>query len=726
MRFRLLPLGASLLIGGLHTFAVGQAAPPSAAPVGVAPSLPRVEITGAADTVDFSDSAAPRVVVPRAELSKYGDSRLADALQRVPGVNVEMSSGRPLIRLRSLGEGYTQILVNGEPTRPDFSIDSIPISTVERVEVLRVGTVDMRTAGIAGTINIVLRQTPRTLRREVKANVSSQQGRTSGVLDGFYGDTTGQLSYSLGAVLVRIVNEQPAVYEQSFTTAQGEQQLSRHIDRFELNQNESLTLMPNLTWRPREGESVRMENLFRLQRYKGLATDVRTTQLGSRPDLDSDTLEAENGATVLSTRLSWTRPLSSGSNVDVKLSASRVRREADSVLHGFREPSRQVLERLVSSLATDDSVLLSVAYRIPYTAGHAVSLGWDAEYTQRNEDRIQRETTSPDRTPQNLDEDYTARIRRVALFVQDEWEVSSATSLYLGVRWEGLQTRSTGNVVQPVTVRSSVVSPVLQALWNVPSSKDRVRLALGRTYKAPTTMELIARRWVVPDNTPASPNFQGNASLKPELAWGIDLSYEHQMAAAGSLTATVFSKRIENVILRDISFIDGVWVQQPANRATAKVHGVEFDAKINLSKLWEAAPAVDVKFNATGAWSRVEQVPGPDNRLDRQKPYSGNIGVDYRLASPAITVGANLGIVGGGWSRSSSTVSAYAPQERRADAYAVWKATPTTQIRLALARRSRGGSGVAEDRYVDDQGAFRQSTREPGVTTVRVGLELSL
>lgn len=59
---------------------------------------------------------------------------------------------------------------------------------------------------------------------------------------------------------------------------------------------------------------------------------------------------------------------------------------------------------------------------------------------------------------------------------------------------EGLKTRSSGNRLSPTGSRFSVLSPTFQLLWKVPEAKgDQLRIAVGRTYKAPTAKELIPR-----------------------------------------------------------------------------------------------------------------------------------------------------------------------------------------------------------------------------------------
>ena len=72
------------------------------------------------------------------DLVKYGDTNLLDALRRIPGVTVNGSAGRGgEVRLQGLGNGYTQVLVDGERMPPGFAFDALAPDAVERIEVRR-------------------------------------------------------------------------------------------------------------------------------------------------------------------------------------------------------------------------------------------------------------------------------------------------------------------------------------------------------------------------------------------------------------------------------------------------------------------------------------------------------------------------------------------------------------------------------------------------------------
>ena len=58
-------------------------------------------------------------------------------------------------------------------------------------------------------------------------------------------------------------------------------------------------------------------------------------------------------------------------------------------------------------------------------------------------------------------DDLTARVQRLAVYAQDEWEWSKQFSFYLGARWEGIETRSDALQNRPaVANRSAVFAPL--------------------------------------------------------------------------------------------------------------------------------------------------------------------------------------------------------------------------------------------------------------------------
>ena len=139
------------------------------------------------------------------------------------------------------------------------------------------------------------------------------------------------------------------------------------------------------------------------------------------------------------------------------------------------------------------------------------------------------------------------------------------------------------------------------------------------------------------------------------------------------------------------------------------MRGLELDTKFNLHQFLEWAPAADVRANLARNWSSVETLPGPNNRLTDQVPFSANLGFDHRFKEQPLTVGASFVFQAGGPVRLSITQTQQRSATRNLDAYALWKFTPAVQLRVAasnlLAQDASQLSG-----YLDPNGSILQLT----------------
>lgn len=688
----------------------------------------RVEISGSAQTVDARDATASRQIVSREEISRHGDASVVDVLRRVPGITVINGQGRAAdIRLRGLGSGYTQILVNGEVMPAGFSLESLPPSQIERIEVARVATVDVGAQAIAGTIDIVLRQVPRQPQRELKAAVASHAGRGALQLDGQWAGRHDGLGYTLGAGLSRRNETWPTGTTQDGSDAGGTPGLSRRVQRLATGLADSVSLTPKLTQLWGEQERLGVEVLLRHNRFDDHARDQRSTLLGAAPSYSSDTQTLALRTTLAQGRLNWTRPLAGGATLDLRLGANQLRRASDTHLLGQDEAGRLAMDERVTSSTHESGLLASGKLRLPYTAGHAIALGWDGEHTRRDETRVQRQASPTGRTTQNLDERYRTTVGRLAAYVQDEWDLDEHFSAYAGLRWAGLHTRSEGAAMAPAGTRSAVLSPVLQMLWKPPAlAGDQLRLALSRTYKAPRAVDLIPRRFVAIENTPTSPNVQGNPLLRPELAWGLDLAFEHALPRKmGDINLNATWRRIRDVTLEQLFLDQGAWVARKVNAGAARVWGLELESRLALRAVQPQWPDIDLRASVSRNHSAVDSLPGPDNRLDGQIPLSASLGLDWRVAGLPLTAGASLAHRGGLRARSSATLLSSAQALDTLDLYLLWKCSPQAQLRLAVAN-ALAPHDIGTDQHQDAAGRFTQTTDAPTAPTLRLGLELKL
>lgn len=111
---------------------------------------------------------------------------LADGLNYQSGVRVEtncQNCGFTQVRLNGLGGEYTQVLVNSRPVfsalNGVYGLEQIPISTIERVEVVRSGgSALFGSNAIAGTVNVITKE-PINDSWEVSSNLALIDGETA-------------------------------------------------------------------------------------------------------------------------------------------------------------------------------------------------------------------------------------------------------------------------------------------------------------------------------------------------------------------------------------------------------------------------------------------------------------------------------------------------------------------------------------------------------------------
>ncbi len=133
-------------------------------------------------------------MVGREEIERMGDSTTSEVLKRLPGVTIGGAPGRGggAPRMRGMGGGFTQIMLDGERLPPGFSIDSITPEQIERIELLRAPTAETGARAIAGTINIVMREGFTKRLNDLKLGFELNQGRMSPGLQWTRNDSVGE------------------------------------------------------------------------------------------------------------------------------------------------------------------------------------------------------------------------------------------------------------------------------------------------------------------------------------------------------------------------------------------------------------------------------------------------------------------------------------------------------------------------------------------------------
>jgi iron complex outermembrane receptor protein len=654
------------------------------------------------DTEARRASTATKMVFGRAELDRYGDTSIGEILKRLPGITIFGVPGRGGdIRMRGLGHGYTQILINGEPTPRGFSMDSLSPEQVERIEIMRAPVAEHSARGIAGTINIVLREDFSTRMNEIRLQETLEQGRSAPGIYLARSDTVGPFGYNVNLNAFkkdqlnqvrttttgtdpssgRVVLEQNQ-FDQSRATAEGVHLTSRMSGHFE------------------GGDVLNLQPFLMQSRSGAPGTSTLEQAIGARPPafatadsrIDTDT-------TIGRVFGNWQHRMDGASKLMVRFSYGIADTDTTTAENDF-DKARDLAHALLGDTRIQDrSISNGGKYSRRIGQGNDFAAGWDVEYGARTENV----TTIQDGVLQlaQFGSDIQASTLRFAGFAQDEFKLSRLWSGYAGLRWEGIRTTSEwdGNSIDNT---SGVWSPLLHSLWRLSEEdRDQIRLSLTRSYRSPTLNNLVARPILSPlypvsgANSLTSPDRIGNPELKPELAWGLDAAFEHYLGEGGIVSASAFDRSIDD-LMRSSTRLEAVnwspvprWVSQTQNVGHANARGIELEAKFRLTELVSGAPVLDLRTNYSRFWSDVKNIIGPNNRLDQQPKQTANLGLEYRPRHLPLTLGGNLN-----WTPAyevqQSNSQLYRQELKQVfDCYALWKFSPAVQLRVAASNMLR-------------------------------------
>jgi outer membrane receptor protein involved in Fe transport len=485
----------------------------------------------------------------------------------------------------------------------------------------------------------------------------------------------------------------------------------------------SYSLSPRLIWNLESGDSLTAQTFLNVNRF---GNDVRTaidTRLGPLPAYPSLDQTMSNDSRMLREELNWTHKFASGAKLDAKLSGTYADGANAMYRTGGGNPAAAPLHELIQSNATVHMFSSTGKFTSASWEGHALAFGWDGGLQSEDDARRDRDYFQPTVPLPGGDEVYTADVTRLALYSQDEWNVTPQWSVYLGARWEGIQTRVEGNTFATAHNRSKVLSPLFQTLYKIPNTKgDQLRFALTRTYRAPGLQSLIPHRFNSVNNNQTDPDSTGNPNLKPELALGVDAAWEHYWAEGALLSISASARNIDNNTRNQTIFDGSRWVSLPVNTGHARARGLELETKFPLKALIDTSTALDLRASLSRNWSSVDAIPGPNNRLMGQTPLSATLGADYKLG--ALTTGGSFVFKNGGELRLSANQVSYESVRRDLDLYALWKFDPKCQLRIA-GSNLLGQDYISQSSYtLAGDGTQRSRTTYPGSPTLRATLEL--
>ena len=716
----------------------------------------RIEITGGreSDTEQRRQSTAAKIVIGREEIDKFGDATVGEVLRRLPGVTTPGAPGRggpP--RMRGLGNGFTQLLIDGQRIPPGFSLESLTPEQIERIEILRAPTAETGARAIAGTINIVTREGFKRRLNDLRIGFGYENGKFSPGLNWTHNDSAGDLTYNISGSAFRPRRQSTNQTRTTVTDLSGGALLEDRTSSSTTNEARfGLNLTSRLQWRLGEGGDLLalMPSVFHTEAHNdtdfNLLQALRRASTPALYDFGHSTVDSR----FTNARLGWQwRQRLGPVRLELGGGGGSFRSVNDTTRNEFNTGASLPLRTLVDRTTVRENSV-NLTFKGSGVAGgseagggeHSLVTGGELDSSQRNENRVSLQNGQP--LLVDFGDNLQASSQRLAAYAQDEWNISPNWAAHAGLRWEGISTRGDSGEASTdarPSNRSSVWTPLLHAVWKPdPKVRDQVRFSLTRSYRSPALGTLIARPSISRDYDPSkgsnietSPDSAGNPKLKPELATGIDIALERYLDGGGLLSANFFHRNISN-LMRGVTTLEAVswsafprWVRRQKNIGGAVTTGLEMEAKFRLDQAIEGATPIELHGNLALYNSKVKAVPGPDNRLDQQAKATANGGADYRLRGTPLTLGGNLNWVPGYTTRVDVDQTVTVGTKVVWDAYALWTFDPGVALRLL-------GSNLAPHEYAnttrDDgpglAGRERLTVRSNGPSYINWQLRLEL
>ncbi|MGV8932490.1 MAG: TonB-dependent receptor plug domain-containing protein [Luteimonas sp.] len=658
-----------------------------------ATDLDRIVVQGEIFYRNRTDDIAPVLSYDLEYFQRFEPLTVGDMLKRVPSVafvsDVLEYDGA---RLRGLDPGYTQILINGKkvPGAGDdrsFFVDRIPAELVERIEIIRNTSANRSGDAMAGALNIVLRDAYQFDGRYVRA----------GVLH--FDD--GEIKTTYGGV------------------ASGEFGGGRLLGGFNVQGRYNPKLKKSIRFEEPGGDFVDREDQTDVRDGTDYSANLSYTRDIGSGRLSIDGMYVMTDRTQTERSVEYNHPQAVGIDHRLSLNDQVVGIEQDNIaLSGsykfdmaggrtdidvgyssFDDASRDVEQETKWKLKTlppkfsktegtrvltdihDDETTLSLSHQ---RALSTTTMEFGFDYMSKGRDTAQLtsevETRKVDvplpahgndaRATSQIDE---RRLDPYLMFTGRgdafDWEA--------GLRYE-TTTVDVANGVDKAGNDYAILLPSAHLRWKV-GQNDRLSLSLGRSVRRPNFNHILP---LLLEEEYGDNDFVGNPQLDPELAWGIDLGFEHRIGRRGIVGVNVFYRKVSDLIeitntgapsataVGDFEdsveeFIDdnpgadestpgyptfnpSSFVYTASNVGDGAVYGIEFDTSTPLTAL--GLDSTGVFMNYSWLDSKVDDQFG-ERTFNDQARHVLNVGFIQDLPKIGMAFGASYRRQGDAFSR---------------------------------------------------------------------------
>lgn len=673
--------------------------------------MAKVTITASqSDTDAQRDFVAGTIIIGRKRIEASSARSVEEMLQREPAVTVR--DGK--IGLLNL-PGYTQILIDGRPPTTGKPLAQLALVHVEQIEIIKSSTAATGPFGIAGTINILSRKAAR--KTETTASMSGTVGsdrRLQASLSHNQSTQGSPFRWSVNASADQSVHRVNSDARLMRLRADGAEDVLRKDVTHGKSRDPAQVISGNLVWQTTSAGTFTLSP--ELVHLGGGSSDITHHMSDGVAWRTAGASDSRMGSLALP--LKWKYQPAGKGRLDIELWNHTSRMRTDDQVHDSIGAS--IIHREQYEQRDARSHQLDLRYSRRLDGGHDVQLG--AALTRTVEDARYRYQSDgiTDMAYAALSPLSKRVSRQQRIHVQDEWRIDDALAATLGLSGEQ-ETLQFDEESLRQRARYRVWSPSLHLARKFGNEGDRqLRLSLARSFKAPEDAKRTQRLAIDPlaacpvngacaANTIDTADSAGNFHLQPERALGLNATYNHGLGEDSELTVEFFHRAItgkhgDAITLEAVPWaVAQRYVSRPVNGGDARTQGINVQLDLAMRDLLPAAPKASVRGSVGLASSRVSSLPGPDNRLDKQTPWSAKLGATYTLQGLPVTFDADANWLPGIWARVSLSERAYAPRLFALDASAAWSMSAGRRLVLAVMTRSPGTATEINEYTTRDQ-----------------------
>lgn len=578
---------------------------------------------------------------------------VGEMLKRVPGVtftsDVLEYDG---VQMRGLPPGFTQVLINGRrapgaEADGAFFVDRLPAELVERIEIVRAPRADQPSEGIAGTLNVV-----------TKESVSFEGGFVKG---GALINEDGKVRPSAAVAYAGKLSDSTSIwagvnYQERRNPKKKKSFRFGDTPTFDLPYNEDpefddfeaqddtrdgrdLSANVELTSEFGDGGMIRIG---------GLLVDTDREEFEVSDTFDGEDLEYVERETQLEDINQETYAL----NADGKIPFGSVTLGFAAGWSGFREDT---LSTVVAENFEDDEIeeeTDSINIKDDeYTATLSLTFGDGTAFSIKPGVDFLRKERTGGQDGNFLTSDFAIEEDRYAPYLRVTYEPSSELSVDAGLRYEITRRDVTGvqvsedddenEILTPVSGKRNeeTLNPSLHLRYS-PSATDQFRFSIARTIRRPD-YDLISP--IEEEETPGDEDrTRGNPALRNQRAWGVDLGYERRLEGNGIIGINFFYRDISDLI--ELVAIDDLGdgnLFTPQNIGDGKTWGVEVDFSAPLTSFGLPDTGVFANYTYLDSETR-DPFTGTKRRFNNQPHHVYNVGFIQTLRELGASFGATI------------------------------------------------------------------------------------